>query len=314
MERQHVGTPVGIDRADVGGDVVGKLSGHGVVRARKDEFLHLDRLGKSHGHGYRGHQRTECKRNHLALGHILGAGRHAGILHVALPVVAGLDGRDRRHDDRTSIGPDRPGGIEGVKVVQPFAPDHPGIAQIGLAFGRPGDADLDRRPLRSRLRRDDLHPIAAAPVDRPGAVRQRAVCRTGFSLRRRSKGGKRRDFPPLPVLRGGSMPSFRHRPPRIPPAEAPAATSGKQNCISYFLIFNRLNPRYPNSPPKSDPTHPRRAARLQTRLPPQLRRPPVPVLYKLLSYWIWLYINRDGCCIRPDRMYFAVPRSIRPYR
>ena len=124
----------------------------------------------------------------------------------------------------------------------------------------------------------------------------------------------RRDFPPLPVLRDGSMPSFRHRPPRIPPAEAPAATSGKQNCISYFLIFNRLNPRYPNSPPKSDPTHPRRGARLQTRLPPQLRRPPVPVLYKLLSYWIWLYINRDGCCIRPDRMYFAVPRSIRPYR
>ena len=184
MERQHVGTPVGIDRADVSGDVVGKLSGHGVVRARKDEFLHLDRLGKSHGHGYRGHQRTECKRNHLALGHILGAGRHAGILHVALPVVAGLDGRDRRHDDRTGIGPDRPGGIEGVKVVQPFAPDHPGIAQIGLAFGRPGDANLDRRPLRSRLRRDDLHPIAAAPVDRPGAVRQRAVCRTGFSLRR----------------------------------------------------------------------------------------------------------------------------------
>ena len=185
MQRQHIGTPVRIDRAAACRNVVGKLSGHGIVLARKDELLHFDGLGKSHRHGHRGHQQTECERHFPAALHAFGAGRHVGIPHVALPVVAGLDGGNRRHDDRTAVGPDRTGGIEGVKVMRPFAPDHPGIAQIGLAFGRTGNADLDRRPLRSRLRRDDLHPVSAAPVDRPEAVRQRAVCRPGLSLRRR---------------------------------------------------------------------------------------------------------------------------------
>ena len=273
-----------------------------------------------HRHGHRGHQRTECKQKPPHLGPTSSAQADMQaycMLHS--PLLQVWTAGTARHDDRTGIGPDRPGGIEGVKIVQPFAPDHPGIAQIGLAFGRPGDADLDRRPLRSRLRRDDLHPIAAAPVDRPGA----AFVSGPYAVRVSASGDsspssiERRQTTGFPAAAGSSgrvHAVVRHRPPRIPPAEAPAATSGKQNCISYFFIFNRLNPRYPNSPPKSDPTLPRRAAKLQNRLPPQLRRPPVPVLYKLLSCWIWLYINRDGCCIRPDRMYFAVPRSIRPYR
>ncbi|CDD25287.1 unknown [Alistipes sp. CAG:29] len=171
VQGQHVRSLARDNRAPVGFDVEREAARYGAVFARQHELLYLRGFRESHLDRNRGHQRAESEGYLRAAFHPLGACRHIGVLHVAFAVVVGLYGRDSRHDDRAAVGLHGVCRIEGVKIVAGTAPPlHPRVAQVGFAFGRPGDADFDFRPLRGRLRADDPHPVGVAPVDRVVAV------------------------------------------------------------------------------------------------------------------------------------------------
>ena len=167
VQGQHVRSLARDNRAPVGFDVEREAARYWAVLARQHELLYLRGLRESHLDRNRGHQRAEPEGHLPSAFHPLGACRHIGVLHVAFAVVVGLYGRDCRRDDRAAVGLDGVCRIEGVKIVAGTAPPlHSRVAQVGFAFGRPGDADFDLRPLRGRLRTDDSHAVGIAPIDR----------------------------------------------------------------------------------------------------------------------------------------------------
>ena len=164
-------------------DVEREGPGYRIVFARQDEFLHLGRFRKSYVYRHGSHQRAERERHLRAAFHAFRTCRHVGVLHVAFAVVTGLYGRNRRNDDRTAVGLYGVGRVKRIKVVMRVAaPCHSRIAQVGFAFGRARHGDLHFGPLRSRLRADDSHPVARAPVNREITVGKGTVGRAGFAF------------------------------------------------------------------------------------------------------------------------------------
>ena len=184
VERQHFGASVLNDGGPMRFDVEREGPGHRIVFARQDELLNLGRFRKSYVCRDGGHQRAERERHLCAALHALRAGGHVGVLHVAFAVIAGLYGRNRRNDDRTAVGLYGVGRVKRVKVIMRVAaPRHSRVAQVGFAFGRARHGDLHFGPLRSRLRTDDSHPVAGAPVNREITVGKGTVGRAGFAFR-----------------------------------------------------------------------------------------------------------------------------------
>lgn len=241
MERQHVGTPVGIDRADVGGDVVGKLSATASFALERTSFCTSTVSENPTDTATVVISGRNANDTTSALGHILGAGRPCRHTACCTPrcCKSGRQGPPPRRSNRHWPGsPRRDRRRKSRAALRPrpsrYRSNRPRFRSPRRRGPRPS-------PLRSRLRRDDLHPIAAAPVDRPGAVRQRAVCRTGFSLRRLvavvdRKGGQTTGFPAAAGSSGrvhAVVPasSFPH------PASR-SASSDKRKTELYFIFFD----------------------------------------------------------------------------